>query len=56
MDKNRQAIVDSWPEDVDDTPARHDWAWLPEFDMERSFNEYLIPAISSRYTLTGCNP
>jgi threonine 3-dehydrogenase len=55
VDHNRQAIVDSWPEDVDDSPARIDWGWLPEYAMDRSFNEYLIPAISSRYSLTGCN-
>ena len=25
VDAKRQGIVDSWPEDVDDTAARHDW-------------------------------
>jgi nucleoside-diphosphate-sugar epimerase len=52
---SRQAIVDSWPEDVDDSPARKDWDWEPDYDMNRSFNEYLIPAIRARYTQTGCN-
>jgi nucleoside-diphosphate-sugar epimerase len=47
--ESRQAIVDSWPIDVDDSPARRDWGWEPEYDMERSFNEYLIPAIRERY-------
>lgn len=47
--ESRQAIVDSWPIDVDDTPARKDWGWEPEYDMERSFTEYLIPAIRERY-------
>ena len=50
IQENRQAIVDSWPNDVDDSPARNDWGWSPEFDMNRSFNEYLIPAIKSRYS------
>ena len=50
IQENRQAIVDSWPDDVDDSPARNDWDWSPEFDMDRSFNEYLIPAIRSRYS------
>jgi len=49
--ESRQAIVDSWPIDVDDTPARKDWGWEPDFDMDRSFTEYLIPAIKKRYQL-----
>jgi threonine 3-dehydrogenase len=46
---SRQAIVDSWPADVDDTPARRDWAWEPDYDMERSFTDYLIPSIRNLY-------
>jgi threonine 3-dehydrogenase len=48
-DVKRQAIVDSWPEDVDDATARTDWNWHPDFGMERAFNEYLIPAVRERY-------
>jgi threonine 3-dehydrogenase len=47
--QNRQAIVDSWPSDVDDTAARNDWDWQPDFDQDRAFNEYLIPAVRDRY-------
>ncbi len=50
-DDKRQAIVDSWPADVDDTPARDDWGLSPEFDGARAFSEYLIPQIRKRY---GC--
>lgn len=49
INPSRQAIVDSWPVDVDDSPARNDWGWEPDYDMDRSFNEYLIPAIRERY-------
>ena len=49
-DPKRQAIIDSWPADVDDNAARHDWDWKPEFDMQRAFDEYLIPAVTERYT------
>jgi nucleoside-diphosphate-sugar epimerase len=48
-DAKRQAIVDSWPEDVDDSAARSDWGWKPEYDFERAFAEYLIPAVKARY-------
>ncbi|MEK7670982.1 MAG: NAD-dependent epimerase/dehydratase family protein, partial [Bacteroidota bacterium] len=48
-DDKRQAIVDSWPEDVDDSAARNDWGWAPEYDQARAFNEYLIPGIRKRY-------
>lgn len=48
-DIKRQGIVDSWPADMDDSSARQDWNWSPEFDVERAFNEYLMPAISRRY-------
>jgi threonine 3-dehydrogenase len=46
---SRQAIIDSWPEDIDDTAAKHDWNWKPDYDQERAFHEYLIPAIRQRY-------
>jgi len=45
---SRQAIVDSWPIDLNDIPAQLDWAWEPDYDMDRSFSEYLIPAIKQR--------
>jgi nucleoside-diphosphate-sugar epimerase len=45
----RQAIVDTWPEDVDDGAARRDWGWMPDYDEDRAFNEYLIPSIKARY-------
>ena len=46
---SRQGIVDSWPAEIDDTAAQHDWGWQPEYDMQRAFHEYLIPAIKQRY-------
>jgi nucleoside-diphosphate-sugar epimerase len=49
IDEPRQNIVDTWPERLDDSAARQDWDWSPDFDCERSFGEYLIPAIKKRY-------
>ena len=48
-DVKRQGIVDSWPEDVDDSAARRDWGFAPVFDFRRAFEEYLIPTIRARY-------
>lgn len=45
----RQGIVDSWPEDVDDSLARADWGWKPDFDADRFFDEYFLPEIRKRY-------
>lgn len=48
-DLRRQAIVDSWPEDVDDTLARRDWGHAPAFDLDRTFADYLVPGVRRRY-------
>lgn len=48
-DERRQAIVDSWPEDVDDSAARADWDWSPRYDLKSAFDAYLIPAVKQRY-------
>lgn len=49
IDIKRQGIVDSWPEDVDDSAARRDWGFAPTYDFERAFHEHLIPTIRARY-------
>jgi threonine 3-dehydrogenase len=49
VDTKRQAIVDSWPADVNDCAARTDWGFAPQYDFERAFSEYLIPTIRERY-------
>jgi nucleoside-diphosphate-sugar epimerase len=48
-DPRRQAIVDTWPEDVDDARARRDWAWAASYDRERAFEDYLLPNVRRRY-------
>jgi len=48
-DKKRQGIVDSWPADLDDSAARKDWGWKPDFGEKASFEDYLIPVIRQRY-------
>ena len=48
-DLKRQAIVDTWPADVDDSAARTDWGFAPRFDLEKGFADFLIPRIRDRY-------
>ena len=45
----RQGIVDSWPEDVDDSLARLEWGWHPDYNEDKFFEEYFIPEIKKRY-------
>jgi nucleoside-diphosphate-sugar epimerase len=50
-DDKRQAIVDSWPADVDDSAARNDWGWKPQYNFEETFSHYLFPGIKKQYGL-----
>ena len=49
VDEKRQAIVDSWPQDVDDSAARRDWGLAPQYDFDRALDDYLFPAVRKRY-------
>jgi len=33
VDPIRQAIANSWPNSLDDTPAREEWGWNPKYDL-----------------------
>ncbi len=33
VDPVRQAIADSWPRSIDDSAAREEWGWQPEYDL-----------------------
>ncbi|MCG6949414.1 MAG: GDP-mannose 4,6-dehydratase [Acidobacteria bacterium] len=48
-DVKRQAIVDSWPADVNDSAARSDWGLSPVHDLQSGFADYLIPLIRKLY-------
>jgi threonine 3-dehydrogenase len=47
--RRRQGIVDSWPQDVDDTLARTEWGWEPDYNADRFFDDYFLPVIKKRY-------
>ncbi len=38
----RQQIADSWPQSVDDTPARMQWGWAPQFDLSTMVEDMLV--------------
>jgi threonine 3-dehydrogenase len=40
-DPIRTAIVESWPEQIDDSDARRDWNWRPTWDLERMTDEII---------------
>lgn len=43
----RQKIADSWPDSIDDSPARQQWGWQHQYDLE-SMVEDMIANISER--------
>jgi threonine 3-dehydrogenase len=45
----RQGIVDSWPEDVNDSLARTEWGWRSDYNVDEFFNRYFLPEIRKRY-------
>lgn len=40
-DPLRQAIADSWPDSLDDTCAREEWDWKPEYDLDAMTKDML---------------
>lgn len=48
-DIKREGLVHSWPAAVDDRLARTEWGFDPEYDINRTFDEYLIPNVKRRY-------
>ncbi len=37
----RQAIADSWPDSIDDSFARKDWGWSPDYDLNAMTSDIL---------------
>jgi nucleoside-diphosphate-sugar epimerase len=41
IDPVRQAIAESWPRHMDDSAARKEWGWQPEYDLEAMVKDML---------------
>jgi nucleoside-diphosphate-sugar epimerase len=37
----RQAIADSWPDSIDDSVAREEWGWKPDYDLAKMTKDML---------------
>ncbi|MFP3952018.1 MAG: NAD-dependent epimerase/dehydratase family protein [Candidatus Bathyarchaeia archaeon] len=44
----RQAIADSWPRSIDDSAAREEWGWEPDYDLE-AMVEDMITVLTKRH-------
>jgi nucleoside-diphosphate-sugar epimerase len=42
VDPLRQGIADSWPKRLDDTAAREEWDWEPDFDLDAMVEDMLV--------------
>ncbi len=44
----RQKIAESWPRSIDDTPARKEWGWKPQYDLS-TMTEEMLTILQKRY-------
>ncbi|MBR9913434.1 MAG: NAD-dependent epimerase/dehydratase family protein [Algicola sp.] len=44
----RQQIADSWPKSIDDSKAREDWNWHPDYDLKKMTSE-MIEQLRKKY-------
>lgn len=45
----RQKIAESWPSSIDDSAARADWNWKPQFDID-AMTQIMIEQLKLKYT------
>lgn len=50
IDPLKQSIADSWPNSLDDTCAREEWDWKPEYNLEK-MTEDMIRVLSKRLSV-----
>jgi nucleoside-diphosphate-sugar epimerase len=47
-DPIKQAIADSWPQTIDDSAARREWGWRPDYGLD-TMTEDMIEKLSERF-------
>lgn len=50
--EGRQAMVDTWPDDVDITAAMRDWGYTPRWTLEQALEHYIVPSVRRQYAST----
>ena len=48
VDPLKQSIADSWPNYMDDSAARSEWNWKPEYDLQ-SMTVDMLKVLKERY-------
>jgi nucleoside-diphosphate-sugar epimerase len=48
VDPVRQGIADSWPNHMDDSAAREEWGWSPQYDL-KSMTTDMITVLKNRF-------
>jgi nucleoside-diphosphate-sugar epimerase len=48
VDETRQKIADSWPNYMDDSAAREEWGWRPDYDM-RAMTADMISVLGEKH-------
>lgn len=52
VDPVRQPIAESWPRNMDDSAAREEWGWSPDYDLAK-MTEDMLQVLSKRYPAGG---
>ncbi|HUF12329.1 MAG TPA: NAD-dependent epimerase/dehydratase family protein [Longimicrobiales bacterium] len=51
VDSVRQGIAESWPRRIDDTAAREEWGWRPEYDMNAMTRDMIEKLLARQPTI-----
>ena len=52
VDPVRQAIAESWPNKMDDSCAKAEWGWSPEYDLDK-MTEDMLQVLTARHEKGG---